>query len=139
MKGTTAQVLRRLPWLAPLLFALPAQALDYRSVEPASAVFYDAPAASARKLFVVSRFYPVEVVVSLADWIKVRDVTGALAWVSSTGPSAQPGPHGRRAASPVLHEQPPRQPALDPRQLKNARPRTWTACWRAWWRRTPSR
>jgi len=81
MKGTTARLLRRLPWLAPLLFALPAQALDYRSVEPATAVFYDAPAASARKLFVVSRFYPVEVVVSLADWIKVRDVTGALAWV----------------------------------------------------------
>lgn len=81
MTGTPARLLRRLFWLAPVLFALPAQALDYRSVEPASAVFYDAPAANAKKLFVVSRFYPVEVVVSLADWTKVRDVSGALAWV----------------------------------------------------------
>lgn len=78
MRGS--RLVRLSPWLAAL-FALPAQALDYRSVELATAVFYDAPAASAKKLFVVSRFYPVEVVVSLADWTKVRDVTGALAWV----------------------------------------------------------
>src|SRR5512135_92260 len=81
MKGATVRIPRRLLWLGPALFALPAQALDYRSIEPATAVFYDAPVASAKKLFVVSRFYPVEVVVSLADWTKVRDVTGALAWV----------------------------------------------------------
>jgi len=81
MKGAAARRIRRLLLLALPLFALPAQALDYRSVEADSAVFYDGPAASARKLFVVSRFYPVEVVVPLADWIKVRDVTGALAWV----------------------------------------------------------
>lgn len=81
MTGTTARLIRRLPWLAAALFALPAQALDYRSVESASAVLYDAPAANAKKLFVVPRLYPVEVVVSLGDWIKVRDVTGALAWV----------------------------------------------------------
>jgi len=67
-------------FLAALL-ALPAFALDYRSIESPAAVLYDAPAASARKLFVVSRLYPVEVVVALGDWIKVRDVTGALAWV----------------------------------------------------------
>lgn len=67
--------------MAAALFALPALALDYRSIESSAAVFYDAPAASARKLFVVSRLYPVEVVVALGDWVKVRDVTGALAWV----------------------------------------------------------
>ncbi len=67
--------------MAAAFLALPALALDYRSIESPAAVFYDAPAASARKLFVVSRLYPVEVVVALGDWVKVRDVTGALAWV----------------------------------------------------------
>ena len=65
------------------LFALPAQALDYRSVSVPAAILYDAPSSMAKKLFVVGRGYPVEVVVSVDNWLKVRDSSGALAWIEA--------------------------------------------------------
>ncbi|HUW27988.1 MAG TPA: SH3 domain-containing protein [Sulfuriferula sp.] len=65
------------------LIALPAQALDYRSVAVPAAILYDAPSTLARKLFVIGRGYPVEVVVSVDNWLKVRDSSGALAWVEA--------------------------------------------------------
>ena len=63
------------------LLSTTAFAADYFSISANGTVFYDAPSAKAKKLFVVNQFYPVEVVVTLAEWAKVRDVTGALAWV----------------------------------------------------------
>jgi len=66
--------------LSGALAPVPALALDFRSLaEPA--VMYDAPSAKAKPLFVVSRYTPVEVVVALEGWLKVRDAAGALAWV----------------------------------------------------------
>ena len=59
-----------------------AQALDYASVAGSTAVLYDAPSSKARKMFVVSRYTPLEMVVSLKDWVKVRDSSGALAWIA---------------------------------------------------------
>jgi SH3-like domain-containing protein len=66
--------------LALLCLAWPAAALDYRSIAEA-AVLYDAPSAKAQKLFVVSRYTPVEVVVSVEGWLKIRDAEGSLSWV----------------------------------------------------------
>lgn len=67
-------------WLC-MLAAWPAAAADYFSVATNGTLFYDAPSAKAKKLFVVNQLYPVEAVVNLGDWVKVRDVAGALAWV----------------------------------------------------------
>lgn len=78
--------MRRLTKFVFLLSALlpaAAFALDYRSVSVPRGVFYDAPSASGKKLFVVSQFYPVEVIVDLGGWVKVRDKTGELAWIDS--------------------------------------------------------
>ena len=57
------------------------QALDYRSVNAERAFLYDAPSLQAKRLFVVSKFYPVEVIVNLDQWAKVRDSSGSLAWI----------------------------------------------------------
>jgi len=70
-----------LPLLAGILLAGPVHALDYRSVAANAAILYDAPSASAKKLYVVGQYYPVEVVVSLDAWAKVRDSAGELAWI----------------------------------------------------------
>jgi SH3-like domain-containing protein len=69
--------------VAFLLFlaAASAQAAEFRSVQDASAVLYDAPSKAATPLYVVSRYYPLEVVVNLEAWVKVRDQTGALSWI----------------------------------------------------------
>jgi len=61
-------------------FHLPANAIEYRTVDSAT-VLYDAPSQKGSKLFVIRRDTPVEVVVSLEGWAKVRDADGTLAWV----------------------------------------------------------
>lgn len=69
--------------LAGLLFlaAVGADAAEFRSVQENAAVLYDAPSRAATPLFVVQRNYPLEVIVNLEAWIKVRDHAGALSWV----------------------------------------------------------
>lgn len=67
--------------LALTLLAAPAAASDFRSVQENAVVLYDAPSRQATPLFVVSRMYPLEVIVNLEGWVKVRDHTGALTWV----------------------------------------------------------
>ena len=56
------------------------QAIEYRTVD-AVTVLYDAPSQRGSKLFVVRKDTPVEVVVSLEGWAKVRDAEGGLAWI----------------------------------------------------------
>jgi SH3-like domain-containing protein len=61
----------------------PAAALEFRSVSENAAVLYDAPSAKANKLYIVNNGYPVEVVVGVEGWAKVRDVNGDLTWIES--------------------------------------------------------
>jgi SH3-like domain-containing protein len=58
-----------------------ASALEYRSIVPAKAVLYDAPSVEASKLYILGQGYPVEVIVNLGEWIKIRDAAGSLSWV----------------------------------------------------------
>jgi SH3-like domain-containing protein len=53
---------------------------DFRSVSGA-APMYDAPSKRAKPLFVIARDTPVEVIVGVEGWSKVRDVFGAIAWM----------------------------------------------------------
>lgn len=61
----------------------PAWALEFRSVAENAAVLYDAPSARAKKLYVVNHGYPVEVMVVIEGWAKVRDASGELTWIES--------------------------------------------------------
>jgi SH3-like domain-containing protein len=72
--------MRRLGWLLSLAVS-GAGAADFRSVQESAVVLYDAPSRAATPLFVVQRNYPLEVIVSLDAWVKVRDHAGALTWV----------------------------------------------------------
>jgi SH3-like domain-containing protein len=63
-----------------LLFSSVATALDYRSVSE-STVLYDAPSQKAKPVFAIAAGTPVEMVVTLAAWVKVRDAKGDLAWI----------------------------------------------------------
>lgn len=81
--------LRWRPWLiaawsmAMAGGSLPAAAVEFRSVAVDAAVMFDAPSRKARKLFILARNYPLEVLVSLDGWTKVRDATGELAWIEA--------------------------------------------------------
>jgi SH3 domain protein len=63
------------------LASLCAAAADYRSIAEAGTVMYDGPSSKAKKLYVASRDYPVEVLVNDGAWVKVRDATGELVWI----------------------------------------------------------
>lgn len=66
-----------------LAFSFSAQALEFRSISSAKAITYDAPSKEASKLYILDNGYPIEVIVNLGDWIKVRDNLGGLSWVES--------------------------------------------------------
>jgi SH3-like domain-containing protein len=66
--------------LVLVLAAGTAQA-QFLSVGENAAILYDAPSRAAKPLYVVSRQYPLEVIVNLEAWVKVRDHSGALTWV----------------------------------------------------------
>jgi SH3-like domain-containing protein len=63
------------------LFAATAGAVDFRSTAEPATILYDAPSARAKPLFVLGRDTPLEVIVALDGWIKVRDVGGSIGWV----------------------------------------------------------
>ncbi len=60
-----------------------AQAIDYRSVSVPAAILYDAPSQAGKKLYLIKAQTPVEVVVRLDGWFKVRDAEGSLAWIEA--------------------------------------------------------
>ena len=69
--------------IAAWFFIPSAHALDFRSVAEPAAILYDAPSLKAQKLYILSQGYPVEIVVKLEGWSKVRDDTGEFAWVEN--------------------------------------------------------
>ena len=58
-------------------------ATDYRTTTEAATVLYDAPSARARPRFVYGRDVPLETLVSVEGWTKVRDMQGAIGWVAN--------------------------------------------------------
>jgi len=71
---------RPLALAASLLFTAGAPAAEFHSTSDA-VVLYDAPSVKAKPLFVLGREVPVEVIVSVEGWYKIRDATGGVAWI----------------------------------------------------------
>jgi SH3-like domain-containing protein len=66
--------------LAAALAAAPARA-EFRSTAEPATIVYDAPSAKSKALWLLSRDTPVEVIVPLEAWVKVREVGGTIGWV----------------------------------------------------------
>ena len=54
---------------------------EMRSVLHEAAILYDAPSIKAKKLYIVKKFTPLEVLVNLDGMSKVREAEGSVAWV----------------------------------------------------------
>lgn len=85
MRGVRAAGLASLLALATHAFAN-----DFRSALEDAVVLYDAPSAQSKKLFIVSQGYPLEVIVAVQGWVKVRDASGAMSWVEASKVSNKP-------------------------------------------------
>jgi SH3-like domain-containing protein len=71
---------RPLALAASLFIATGAIGAEFHSTSE-TAVLYDAPSLKAKRLFVLGREVPVEVIVAVEGWYKIRDATGTVAWV----------------------------------------------------------
>ncbi|MDD5059323.1 MAG: SH3 domain-containing protein [Sideroxydans sp.] len=73
-------MMRRAAALLLLATCQTAVATEYVSVaEPA--ILYDANSLKANKLFVATRYLPLEQMVVLENWVKVRDSNGKIFWI----------------------------------------------------------
>jgi len=57
-----------------------AAAAEFRSTDGA-VVLFDAPSSKAKPLFIYGRETPLEVIVSIEGWTKVRDAAGSIGWI----------------------------------------------------------
>ena len=56
---------------------------DFRATADAPTILYDAPSARARPQYVFGRDVPLEVLVVVDGWTKVRDLGGTIGWIPS--------------------------------------------------------
>ena len=60
-----------------------AAAADYRTTADNPTLMYDAPSAKARAQFLFGPDVPVEIVVQVEGWTKVRDAGGTIGWMAN--------------------------------------------------------
>ncbi|HWT53320.1 MAG TPA: SH3 domain-containing protein [Rhodocyclaceae bacterium] len=91
--------------------AISAHALDYRSIA-APAILYDSPSTKGKPLYIINAGTPVESVVAMDGWFKVRDMQGGLAWVESKQVSDKRTVQVRVDRAPVLAQPNEKAPQL---------------------------
>jgi SH3-like domain-containing protein len=69
--------------IAALALPLVASASDFRSTRLPATVLYDAPSARAKPLYVYGREVPVESLVTVEGWTKIRDASGTMGWMQN--------------------------------------------------------
>lgn len=67
--------------LAAALGAQPLFAEDFKQTIDVATVAYEGPSTRSTKQFIYSRGTPLEVLVTIEGWHKVRDAQGVLVWV----------------------------------------------------------
>lgn len=83
LRSPTTAVVLALAATALFGFASLTDAAQYVAVGERPTILYDAPSQRAERQFVVSRQYPLEVLVRLEQWTKVRDMAGDVGWIEN--------------------------------------------------------
>lgn len=65
-----------------------AHAIEFRSVGQ-TAILYEMPSNTSKRLFIIAAGTPVEVVVVVDQWVKVRDAGGTINWIEGSALSAR--------------------------------------------------
>lgn len=72
---------RRAAVTAVALAATAAMAVEFRVTAEQPTILYDGPSAKSKPQFLYGRDVPVEVIVSVEGWTKVRDAGGTIGWI----------------------------------------------------------
>ena len=71
-------------FLCLLVTANMAHAARFRAIGAHPAILYNAPTERARKVYIAPSGMPVEVIIELNGWSKIRDASTDLSWVESS-------------------------------------------------------
>lgn len=84
-------MIKKQKWFSLLFFCLinSYAYADYMSVNSDQAFLHEAPSGSTKKLFIVTNGYPLEVIVSLKEWKKVKDHEGFINWIKTSDLSSK--------------------------------------------------
>lgn len=69
--------------LAAAVVSGPLGALEFRSIADELTILYDAPSKDSTKRLILTKGYPVEVIIASGDWLRVRDDNGTFAWIEA--------------------------------------------------------
>jgi len=83
MSTATSGWLRRIVVAALLWPAVCAATAEFRATSDSATILYDAPSSRAKPLFVYGRDVPLETLVSVEGWTKVRDAGGSIGWIAN--------------------------------------------------------
>ena len=84
-------MIKKQKWL-PLLFLCFISSFsyaEYMSVNADQAFLHEAPSDSTKKSYIVTKGYPLEVIVSLKEWKKVKDHKGLINWIKTSDLSSK--------------------------------------------------
>jgi len=73
---------------------------------------YDAPSVKAKPLYVIGREVPLEVIVNVEGWLKVRDAGGSVAWIEKKSIADKRMLTVRAATADVLANPEPNAPVV---------------------------
>jgi len=62
----------------------PVGALEFRSIADELGVLYDTPSKDSAKRLILTKGYPVEVIIASEGWVRVRDDNGTFAWIEAS-------------------------------------------------------
>jgi len=67
--------------VAVAAFAGAVSAAEFRATAEAPTILYDGPSAKSKPQFLYGRDVPVEIIVIVEGWAKVRDAGGTIGWI----------------------------------------------------------
>ena len=85
---------------------------DFMSVNADQAFLHEAPSDSTKKSFIVTRGYPLEVIVSLKEWKKVKDHEGLINWIKTSDLSSKRSVLNLKGDNPIYLEPSSASPIL---------------------------
>ena len=82
------------------------------SVNADQAFLHEAPSDSTKKSFIVTKGYPLEVIVSLKEWKKVKDHEGLINWIKTSDLSSKRTVLNLKGDNPIYLEPSSASPIL---------------------------
>ena len=82
------------------------------SVNADQAYLHEAPSSSTKKSFIVTKGYPLEVIVSLKEWKKVKDHEGLINWIKTSDLSSKRTVLNLKGDNPIYLEPSSASPIL---------------------------